>query len=165
WSEARRAPSGAPPPRAPRRSAPPPSPGNPRLHASFSGRRPDGPAVLGPKSRSGPGRGPIRPAGTRHSVGNMPNAIVTGASKGLGFALAQRLAEAGWNLIIDARHAADLDRAADRLRATGPAPGRAAGPGDGGRVAVEAIPGDVTDPAHRAALIGAAEARGGLDLL
>src|SRR6185312_1608393 len=45
------------------------------------------------------------------------------------------------------------------------APGRAAGPGDGGRVAVEAIPGDVTDPAHRAALIGAAEARGGLDLL
>src|SRR5580693_5813395 len=75
-----------------------------------------------------------------------PLALVTGASRGLGRALAAGLAHEGYDLILDARHAA-----ADALR----------GPGH----AVTVIPGDVTDPAHRAALRHAAQAAGGLDLL
>jgi NAD(P)-dependent dehydrogenase (short-subunit alcohol dehydrogenase family) len=68
----------------------------------------------------------------------MPTAIVTGASRGLGLALARALAERGWRLVIDAREAEPLHAAAAELpQAT-------------------AIAGDVTDPAHRAALIAAA---------
>ncbi|HEV2782131.1 MAG TPA: SDR family oxidoreductase [Actinophytocola sp.] len=77
----------------------------------------------------------------------MPVAIITGASRGLGLALAQGLAEAGWRLVVDARGAAALSRAAAVL-------------GD-----VRALPGDVTDPAHRAALVAAADELGGADLL
>ena len=76
-------------------------------------------------------------------------ALITGASRGLGRALAAGLARAGFDLIIDARDAAALDAAAGALRASG--------------ASVTAIPGDVTDPGHRAALIAAA--RGRLDLL
>ena len=75
--------------------------------------------------------------------------MITGASRGLGRALAAGLARAGFDLIIDARDAAALDAAAGALRASG--------------ASVTAIPGDVTDPGHRAALIAAA--RGRLDLL
>ena len=57
-------------------------------------------------------------------------ALITGASRGLGLALARCLASAGWNLVLTARGAEDLERAAAEL--------------DG----VTAIPGDVTDPAH-----------------
>ena len=78
----------------------------------------------------------------------MPVAIITGASRGLGLALANGLSDAGWQLVVDARGADDLAAAADRL--TG---------------AVGALPGDVTDPAHRAALVDAASELGGLDLL
>jgi len=68
----------------------------------------------------------------------MPTAIVTGASRGLGLALARTLAAGGWRLVVDARNEAALREAAGEL-------------GD-----VVAIPGDVTDPDHRWALVDAA---------
>jgi NAD(P)-dependent dehydrogenase (short-subunit alcohol dehydrogenase family) len=77
--------------------------------------------------------------------------MITGASRGLGRALAGGLAREGFDLIIDARDAAALDAAASALRSAGGV--------------VTAIPGDVTDPAHRAALWQAADAAGRLDLL
>jgi len=80
-----------------------------------------------------------------------PIAVLTGASRGLGRALAAGLAREGYTLIIDARDEARL-RAAERdLRAAG------------GRVT--AVAGDITEPAHRAALLAAAQAAGGADLL
>ena len=79
----------------------------------------------------------------------MNTALITGASRGLGRALAAGLARAGFDLVIDARDAAALDAAAGALRAAG--------------ATVTAVPGDVTDPAHRAALIAACAGR--LDLL
>jgi len=78
-------------------------------------------------------------------------AIITGASRGLGRALAAGLAREGFDLITDARDAAALDAAAGALRASG--------------ARVTAVPGDVTEPAHRAALLAAAQAAGRLDLL
>jgi NAD(P)-dependent dehydrogenase (short-subunit alcohol dehydrogenase family) len=80
----------------------------------------------------------------------MPVAIITGASRGLGSALAAGLAEAGWQLVVDARSADDLAAAVTGMDA-------------GGRVT--GMPGDVTDAAHRTALIEAADRLGGLDLL
>ncbi|MDQ3587100.1 MAG: SDR family oxidoreductase [Actinomycetota bacterium] len=68
----------------------------------------------------------------------MPTGIVTGASRGLGLALARALDERGWRLIVDARGAEALDTATREL--------------DG----VFAIPGDLSDPAHRRALAEAA---------
>jgi NAD(P)-dependent dehydrogenase (short-subunit alcohol dehydrogenase family) len=77
-------------------------------------------------------------------------ALITGASRGLGLALARQLAAQGWQLIIDARGAEALEAArallADQAR-------------------VIAIAGDVTDPAHRRALADAARELGGLDAL
>jgi len=78
-------------------------------------------------------------------------ALITGASRGLGRALAAGLAREGYTLIIDARNADALDAAA-------------AGIWDAGGT-VTAVPGDVTDPEHRAALLRAAEQAGRLDLL
>ncbi|MDQ3789781.1 MAG: SDR family oxidoreductase [Actinomycetota bacterium] len=72
-------------------------------------------------------------------------AIITGASRGLGLALATGLAEQGWSLVVDARSPDDLASAAEWIG------------GD-----VTALPGDVRDPAHRAALV---EAAGDVDLL
>jgi len=75
-------------------------------------------------------------------------ALITGASQGLGRALAAALSERGWRLVVDGR---DHDRLAAAVAAL-PHP-----------EAVTAIPGDVADPDHRAAL---AEAVGPtLDLL
>jgi NAD(P)-dependent dehydrogenase (short-subunit alcohol dehydrogenase family) len=82
---------------------------------------------------------------------NTPVALITGASRGLGRALAAGLAREGYALIIDARDAAALDAAAAQLR-------RAGG-------TVTAVSGDVTDPAHRAALARAVAAAGRLDVL
>jgi NAD(P)-dependent dehydrogenase (short-subunit alcohol dehydrogenase family) len=84
----------------------------------------------------------------------MPVAIVTGASKGLGKALAKGLAGHGWSLVLDARDGSALDRAAAEIRASAT---------DG--VIVQAVAGDVSDPAHRRDLTHAAAALGGLDLL
>jgi NAD(P)-dependent dehydrogenase (short-subunit alcohol dehydrogenase family) len=77
-------------------------------------------------------------------------AIVTGASRGLGLALARELAARGWNVVVDARDADALAAA----HTTFAVPGRTV-----------AVPGDVTDPAHREALIAAAGDLGGLDVL
>jgi NAD(P)-dependent dehydrogenase (short-subunit alcohol dehydrogenase family) len=84
-------------------------------------------------------------------MNDTPTAMITGASRGLGRALAAGLAREGFALIIDARDAAGLDAAAEAIRAAGGT--------------VTAIAGDVTDPAHRAALRQAADAAGRLDLL
>ncbi len=79
-----------------------------------------------------------------------PVALITGASRGLGLALARGLARQGWSLIIDARGAPALAAAHAELAA---------------QTTVVAIPGDVTDATHRAALGDAARDAGGLDAL
>src|ERR687890_2442063 len=77
-------------------------------------------------------------------------AMITGASRGLGLALARALAKDGWTLIIDARTEEALESArAELSRYT----------------RVVAIPGDVTDPEHRADLAAAARDAGGVDAL
>ena len=82
----------------------------------------------------------------------MPVAIVTGASRGLGRALADELVQRSWSVVIDARNDDELQAA--RAEFVGSGAGE-----------VIAVGGDVTDPAHRKALIEAAERLGGLDLL
>ena len=76
--------------------------------------------------------------------------LITGASRGLGLALARQLARDGWTLLIDARGADALEAARAELAA---------------QTRVIAIAGDVSDAAHRAALADAAKALGGLDAL
>lgn len=75
-------------------------------------------------------------------------AVITGASQGLGRALAGSLAASGWSLVIDARRADRLDEAARELDALG------AG-------TVVAVAGDVADPGHRSGLAAAARRLGG----
>src|SRR5256885_16653560 len=73
----------------------------------------------------------------------MPVAIITGASRGLGLAVATGLAAAGWRLVLDARD--------------GPALSAAMSAAMDGLPGVLALPGDLTEPAHRAALVAAAD--------
>jgi NADP-dependent 3-hydroxy acid dehydrogenase YdfG len=81
-----------------------------------------------------PSRDPVlRPMSVRSAIPTVDvmtnTALITGASRGLGLALARSLAGSGWNLVLTARGADELRRIADELGAT-------------------AIPGDVTDPEH-----------------
>jgi NAD(P)-dependent dehydrogenase (short-subunit alcohol dehydrogenase family) len=87
-------------------------------------------------------------------------AIITGASRGLGLALARSLVADGWHVVIDARNHDELARAHDELASHGSSvPWEPAG-------SVRAVAGDVTDPDHRGALVAAAVALGGgVDLL
>jgi NAD(P)-dependent dehydrogenase (short-subunit alcohol dehydrogenase family) len=68
-------------------------------------------------------------------------AIITGASRGLGLALAVELARRDYRLVIDARGAAELARAAQELSSL---------------TTVTALPGDITDDWHRHALVDTA---------
>ena len=71
----------------------------------------------------------------------MATAIVTGASRGLGLALARALARRGRRLVIDARGAEALEAARAELAEL---------------TEVVAVAGDVADPGHRLALVDAA---------
>jgi NAD(P)-dependent dehydrogenase (short-subunit alcohol dehydrogenase family) len=82
----------------------------------------------------------------------MPTAVVTGASEGLGRALAQTLAERGWSLVIDGRREKPLADVTNRLI-------------DAGAAAVRPVAGDVADPGHRAVLAAVAEDLGGVDVV
>jgi NAD(P)-dependent dehydrogenase (short-subunit alcohol dehydrogenase family) len=73
-----------------------------------------------------------------------PTALVTGAGRGLGLALARALLSSGWRVVVDARRTSHL--AADLPGAV-------------------VVPGDVTDQAHREALASAVSGLGRLDLL
>jgi NAD(P)-dependent dehydrogenase (short-subunit alcohol dehydrogenase family) len=84
----------------------------------------------------------------------MSVAIVTGASRGLGEALATGLAGAGWSVVVDGRDPATLDAAADRIGAAAKAGTR-----------IVAVVGDITDEDHRHDLTAAAFELGGLDLV
>jgi NAD(P)-dependent dehydrogenase (short-subunit alcohol dehydrogenase family) len=77
-------------------------------------------------------------------------ALVTGASRGLGLALARGLAEDGWALIIDARGEEGLETARAELAEL---------------TKVTAIAGNVMDPEHRRELAGAARGARGIDAL
>jgi NAD(P)-dependent dehydrogenase (short-subunit alcohol dehydrogenase family) len=79
-----------------------------------------------------------------------PVAVITGASQGLGRALAEALADAGWWLVVDARRADRLDAAVTDLAT---------------RTRVVGIPGDVTDSWHRARIADTASALGPVALV
>ncbi len=76
--------------------------------------------------------------------------IITGASQGLGLALARDLAKRDYSLVIDARRAGRLATAAEELSSL---------------TTVVAIDGDVTDPGHRQLLVDSAAALGPIDVI
>ena len=71
-------------------------------------------------------------------IDGMPVGILTGASRGLGLALATALDQRGWRLVVDARGESELRAATEGLKR------------------VIAIPGDLADPEHRRSLVDAA---------
>src|SRR5256885_13181618 len=78
-------------------------------------------------------------------------ALITGASRGLGYTVAEFLARQRWTLILTARHEGPLLEAVKRLQATG--------------ASISAVPGDVTQDQHRRDLLAAVRRVGRLDLL
>lgn len=76
--------------------------------------------------------------------------LISGASRGLGKALAENFAQKGWQLIINARGNDQLQAVARDLSQ---------------HTKVIAIAGDIADPAHRKALATAAAEAGGIDVL
>lgn len=80
----------------------------------------------------------------------MKNALITGASRGLGLALARQLAQNGWGLVIDARGKDALEEIRRELSE---------------KTKVIAIPGDITLESHRKKLARAADELEGLDAL
>jgi NAD(P)-dependent dehydrogenase (short-subunit alcohol dehydrogenase family) len=88
---------------------------------------------------------------TRQSRGDnvtQRTVLITGATRGLGLALARGLAARGWNLILTARDAQRLRAVRDELAE---------------RTHVAALAGDVTQAEHRAALAVLARGHAGLD--
>jgi NAD(P)-dependent dehydrogenase (short-subunit alcohol dehydrogenase family) len=83
-------------------------------------------------------------------MNDAPTALITGASRGLGLALARSLAADGWHLLIDGRDPTALHAATAEL---------------GELTTVRAVPGDVADEAHRRLLGRAADQLGGLDVV
>jgi len=80
------------------------------------------------------------------STHERPVALVTGGSAGLGRELVHALSARGWQVITDAR---DPDRLVEAVQDT----------------TAEPLPGDITDPRHRADLVAAVTRHGRLDLL
>lgn len=83
-------------------------------------------------------------------ISTQHTALITGASRGLGLALARQLAQQNWNLIIDARGKEALEAARVELARS---------------TQIIALTGDVTDAAHRQALVMAVQSFGSLDAL
>src|ERR671921_665180 len=81
---------------------------------------------------------------------NAKTALITGASRGLGLALARTLVARGWNLIIDARGAKTLEAVRAELA---------------GVTTVTPVPGGVNHEEHGQGLPEAAHEAGGLDVL
>jgi NAD(P)-dependent dehydrogenase (short-subunit alcohol dehydrogenase family) len=77
-------------------------------------------------------------------------ALITGASRGLGSALARALAKNGWNLIITARNPDELEAAKTQLETN---------------ARVVAIAGDVSDEQHLQNLVAAARGFGSLEAI
>jgi NAD(P)-dependent dehydrogenase (short-subunit alcohol dehydrogenase family) len=84
------------------------------------------------------------------SIDTTRTALITGASRGLGLALARQLAQQHWTLILDARGSEALVSVREEL---------------GALTNVIALAGDVTSSDHRQALVAAAHSVGGLDAL
>jgi NAD(P)-dependent dehydrogenase (short-subunit alcohol dehydrogenase family) len=98
----------------------------------------------------------IATAGGRMTT-TVPVALITGASRGLGRAVAAALAGRSWHLVVDARRPEPLRRARDDWRT-------------GGEINLTGgethlITGDVADPAHRTELVETVNRLGRLDLL
>ena len=88
--------------------------------------------------------GPIR---TVEGMADTRTALITGASRGLGLALARSLVADGWQLVVDARTAADLEAAVAGLDPS----------------LVVAVAGDVASEEHRLALRETVSELGRLD--
>src|SRR5438445_12080570 len=78
-------------------------------------------------------------------------ALITGASRGLGYTVAEFLARQRWKLILTARHEGPLLEAVKHLEATG--------------ASITAVPGDVAQHQDRRDLVAAGRRIGRLDRL